>query len=330
MADDFTFTITTTRFDEDYTPSEDSRITTNFANLARGEHRRENLRNALTMMRRRFNDLADWDNPNRDRYVLELDIVSVHIEFTADGADRQFPLFEVLDISIVDRLNGVRHHGIVGNNFSSYVRDFDFSVVLPAAAADSGKPTLPEDFGDLHGKLFQHFLDSPECQERFPQPPVVCISVSTSKTYRRTGNQHPVLGAEYQQDDFSLTDLYFGKMGLQVRYFMPPGSVAPLAFYFRGDLLNDYSNLQLIGTISTMETFQKIYRPEVYNANSAAAAIYQPSLGEQDYSRTRIAYDRVERSQLAVKQAKYTEEHFITPHKDLLDRWTAKYPVLVN
>ncbi len=107
-------------------------------------------------------------------------------------------------------------------------------------------------------------------------------------------------------------------------------SVAPLAFYFRGDLLNDYSNLQLIGTISTMETFQKIYRPEVYNANSAAAAIYQPSLGEQDYSRTQIAYDRVERSQLAVKQAKYTEEHFITPHKDLLDRWTAKYPVLVN
>ena len=119
-------------------------------------------------------------------------------------------------------------------------------------------------------------------------------------------------------------------MGLQVHYFMPRGSVAPLAFYSRGDLLNDYSNLQLIGTISTIETFQKIYRPEIYNANSAAAAIYQPSLGEQDYSRTRIAYDRVERSQLAVKQAKYTEEHFITPHKDLLDRWTAKYPALVN
>ena len=85
MADDFTFSIRTTRFDEDYTPSEDSRITTNFANLARGEHRRENLRNALTMMRRRFNDLAEWDNPDRDRYVIDLDIVSVQIEFTADG-----------------------------------------------------------------------------------------------------------------------------------------------------------------------------------------------------------------------------------------------------
>lgn len=46
-------------------------------------------------------------------------------------------------------------------------------------------------------------------------------------------------------------------MGLQVRYFMPKNSVAPLAFYFPGDLLSDYTDLELIGTISTMETFQK-------------------------------------------------------------------------
>ena len=46
-------------------------------------------------------------------------------------------------------------------------------------------------------------------------------------------------------------------MGLKVRYFMPPHSVAPLAFYFTGDLLSDYTNLELISTISTMETFQR-------------------------------------------------------------------------
>src|SRR6478609_8823849 len=85
MANEFTFSITTTRFDEEYSPSDSSRITTNFANLARGEHRQQNLRNALTMIRRRFNDLADWDNPDRDRYALELEIVSVQIQFTADG-----------------------------------------------------------------------------------------------------------------------------------------------------------------------------------------------------------------------------------------------------
>ena len=75
MANEFTFSITTTRFDEDYSPSDSSRITTNFANLARGEHRRQNLCNALTMIDHRFNDLAHWDNPNRDRYTVELEIV---------------------------------------------------------------------------------------------------------------------------------------------------------------------------------------------------------------------------------------------------------------
>ncbi|WP_435746364.1 DUF1852 domain-containing protein [Microbacterium sp. PMB16] len=323
MAHEFTFRITTTRFDEDYSPSDNSRITTNFANLARGEHRQENLRNALTMIDRRFNDLADWDNPDRDRYTLELEIVSVAVQFAAEGEDQEFPLLEVLDIQILDRFTGKRSHGIVGNNFSSYVRDFDFSVRLPAATEAAGGFTIPDDFGNLHGKLFEHFLDSEAYQERFSLSPVICISVSTSKTYRRTENRHPILGVEYEQKDPSLTDAYFGKMGLSVRYFMPRGSVAPLAFYFRGDLLGDYTNLQLIGTISTMETFQKIYRPEIYNANSAAASVYRPTLDQQDYSVTKIAYDRDERSRLATEQGKYAHEHLMKPHGDLLEQWAA-------
>ena len=329
MANEFTFNISTTRFDEDYAPSENSRITTNFANLARGEHRQQNLRNALTMIERRFNALAHWDNPTEDRYGVELEIVSVELEFSADGEDNRFPLLEVLDIQIVDRRTGRRHHGIVGNNFSSYVRDYDFSVLLPAVTEAAGKFTLPDEFGVLHGKLFQHFLASDAYRERFSSSPVICISVSTSKEYRRTANHHPVLGVEYQQNDYSLTDEYFGKMGLQVRYFMPPGSVAPLAFYFTGDLLGDYSNLQLIGTISTMEPFQKIYRPEIYNANAVAANVYRPTLDQQNYSSTQIAYDRVERSQLASAQGKYTEEHFMKPHQDVLERWAAGSPILV-
>lgn len=329
MADDITFSITTTHFDEDYSPSKSSRITTNFANLARGERRQQNLRDTLTMISRRFNDLARWDNPSGDRYAVELEIVSAQLHFASADSDRPFPLLEILDTRIVDLWTGVRHAGIVGNNFSSYVRDFDFSIVLPAARDGQGEPCIPDDFGELHGRLFQRFLDSAAYRERFSQHPVICISVSTSKTYHRTGNTHPVLGVEYRQDEHSLTDQYFGKMGLEVRYFMPRGSVAPLAFYFRGDLLNDYSDLQLAGTISTMETFQKIYRPEIYNANSAAPAVYRPSLEANDYSRTRIEYDREERSQLATLQGKYAEEHFITPHKDVLDRWAAGSPALV-
>ncbi|MCJ1705552.1 putative oxygenase MesX [Rathayibacter sp. VKM Ac-2926] len=325
MANDVTFRITTTCFDEHYSPSSSSRATTNFANLARGEHRRQNLRNALTMIERRFNDLAHWDNPGRDRYAVELEIVSVEVRFPAEEAVRDFPLLEVLDVTICDKLTGVRHRGIVGNNFSSYVRDFDFSVRLPAANKGAAEFTVPDDFGDLHGALFQSFLDSDAYRERFSEPPVICISVSTSRTYHRTSNHHPVLGVEYRQDERSLTDEYFGRMGLQVRYFLAPGSVAPLAYYFRGDLLNDHSNLQLAGTISTMETFQKIYRPEIYNTNSAAADVFRPSLQQQDYSRTQIDYDRAERDRLAVEQGAYTAEHFIEPHRELLDAWVSKH-----
>ncbi len=324
MANDFSFSITETRFDEDYTPSKSSRATTNFANLARGEQRQENLRRAIAMIERRFNDLANWDNPAGDRYALDIDIISADLSFEVQGEPQQFPLLEMLEITIRDEHTGARHPGIVGNNFSSYVRDYDFSVRLPRET--SGQPA---DFGDLHGKLFAEFLESDAYRERFAQSPVICISVSTTKTYHRTANVHPVLGVEYAQPEPSRTDAYFAKMGLKVRYFMPRGSVAPLAFYFKGDLLNDYTNLQLIGTISTMETFQKIYRPEIYAANSAAPAVYSPSLEASDYSKPLVDYDRVERSQLATLQGAYTDEHLITPHGAILDAWAAKRPVPV-
>ena len=74
-----------------------------------------------------------------------------------------------------------------------------------------------------------------------------------------------------------------------------------------------------------MESFQKIYRPEIYNTNSVAGLVYQPSLNFQDFSLTRIVYDRVERSQLAVKQGKWTEENFIKPYKDILEQWAANF-----
>ncbi len=108
---------------------------------------------------------------------------------------------------------------------------------------------------------------------------------------------------------------------------MPSGSVAPLAFYFAGDLLRDYTDLELISAISTMETFQKIYRPEIYNANSTAGHVYQPSLKYQDYSLTQIVYDRAERSQMAVTQGKFTEDEFIKPYQAILNEWAANYVV---
>ncbi|WP_369063653.1 DUF1852 domain-containing protein [Burkholderia gladioli] len=323
MENNFTFEIKRICFDENYHPSDNTRITTNFANLARGTSRQENLRNTLKMIDSRFNELAHWDNPKGDRYSVDLEIISVEMKIDAGHGIDAFPLIEILKTKIIDKKNGKRIEGIAGNNFSSYVRDYDFSVLLPEHNHDKSEFGIPDDFGDLHGKLFKHFLNSSAYREISGKPPVICISASTSKTYHRTENQHPILGVEYRQSELSSTDQYFGKMGLQVRYFMPPNSVAPLAFYFLGDLLEDYTNLELIGTISAMETFQKIYRPEIYNANSAAGKCYQPSLEHRDYSLTRIVYDREERSQLAVKQGKFTEEHFIKPYKHILEQWAS-------
>ena len=316
----FTFSISHIPFDEEYRPADNTRITTNFANLARGDSRRDNLRNTLAMIDHRFNALMHWDNPTGDRYTLELKIVSAALGM-GEGSEA-FPLIEILHTVVVDRTRGERSDGMVGNNFSSYLRDYDFSVVLPDHLKGGGGGA-PEGFGDLHGNLFKQFLGSPAYRDHFRKAPVICLSVSSKEVYHRSANVHPILGVEYRNDKCSATDRYFAKMGMKVRYFMPPHGVAPLAFYHIGDLVSDYTNLELASTIATMETFQKIYRPEIYNANSVAAEQYRPSLTYQDYSLTRIVYDREERSRLAAEQGKFAEEYFIRPHGAALRRWSA-------
>lgn len=113
------------------------------------------------------------------------------------------PLIEVLKTTIVDKKTNERIQGIVGNNFSSYVRDYDFSIVLLKHNKDQAGFSTPVDFGELHGKLFKCFVNSDAYKEHFDKPPVICLSVSSSRTYQRTENQHPVLGVEYQQDEYS-------------------------------------------------------------------------------------------------------------------------------
>ncbi|MDP5291810.1 DUF1852 domain-containing protein [Oceanimonas sp. CHS3-5] len=325
MSNDFKFAVNSIAFDENYQPADSTRATTNFANLARGESRQENLRNALTMINNRFNATANWDNPKADRYSVELEIISVDMDIDNEGKAHTFPIIEILKTIIVDHKTKQRTEGIVGNNFSSYVRDYDFSVRLLEHNKGQSGFSIPENFGDLHGNLFKSFVNSNTYKQNFAKQPVICLSVSDNKTYHQTENQHPILGVEYLPNESSLTEQYFKKMGLKVRYFMPPHSVAPLAFYFFGDLLNDYTNLELIATISTMESFQKIYRPEIYNANAVAGKCYKPNLKNPDHSLTQIVYDREERSQLAIKQGKLAEESFIKPYKAILEQWSANY-----
>lgn len=317
------FTLKSIYFNENYIPSNNTRTTTNFANLARGTSRQENLRNTIGMINNRFNAMANWDNPNNNRYSVELEIISVDLEIDDNGT--AFPSIEILKTHIIDHQTGKRIEGIVGNNFSSYVRDYDFSVLLLEHNKNKDNFSIPDNFGELHGNIFKCFVNSESYKKHFTKRPVICLSVSDNKTYHRTGTHHPILGYEYHADKSSLTEKYFQKMGLQIRYFMPLNSVAPLAFYFFGDLLADYTNLELISTISTMETFQKIYRPEIYNANATAGHCYKPNLKNHDHSLTKIVYNREERSQLAIEQGEFTKNNFIKPYRNILEQWSANF-----
>ena len=126
MTKPFTCSIKRIRFDENYEPANSTRLTTNFANLARGESRQENLRRTLAMINNRFNSLASCDNPKGDRYSLEIDIISAEIDIEGNG--KTFPFIEMLKSTITDHQTNERIEGMIGNSFSSYVRDYDFSV----------------------------------------------------------------------------------------------------------------------------------------------------------------------------------------------------------
>ncbi|MED5645282.1 putative oxygenase MesX, partial [Enterobacter bugandensis] len=81
--------------------------------------------NTLGMINNRLNALASWDIPTANRYAVELKIISVDLNI---GAEKPFPAIAILQTYIVDKKNNKRIAGIVGNKFSSYVWDYDFSV----------------------------------------------------------------------------------------------------------------------------------------------------------------------------------------------------------
>ncbi|MBZ4341088.1 DUF1852 family protein, partial [Mycobacterium tuberculosis] len=86
---------------------------------------------------------------------------------------------EILQTHIVDKKSGERHAGIVGNNFSSYVRDYDFSVLLLEHNKDQSRFSVPEHFGDLHGNIFKDFVQSSAWRANFSKAPVLCLIVSS-------------------------------------------------------------------------------------------------------------------------------------------------------
>lgn len=321
MNDVFIFSIMCIFFNEDYQLVEGMCIIINFVNLVCGVCWQENLCNIICMINNCFNDLVYWDNLSVDCYVVELDIILVEMYIDGNVGSDFFFLIEVLCLIIVDMYIGVCIEGIVGNNFLFYVCDYDFSVVF--LVSNEGKDIfgILEGFGDLYGKLFKYFLELDVYCVNFSKGLVICISVFSSRIYYCIENYYLILGVEYCQGECFFIDQYFDKMGLWVCYFMLLGSVVLLVFYFQGDLLGDYLNLELIGIISMMEVFQKIYCFEIYNVNFVVGKVYQFSLKYQDYFFICIVYDCEECSQLVVKQGWFIEEYFIKLYCVVFEQW---------
>lgn len=285
-------------------------------------NREENLRNTLIMMNNRFNSLAHWDNPHNDRYAVELDIISVEMNIAQDSAS--FPVIEILQTHIVDKKSGERHAGIVGNNFSSYVRDYDFSVLLLEHNKDQSRFSVPENFGELHGNIFKDFVQSSAWRANFSKAPVICLSVSSKDVYHRTGNEHPVLGIEYAQEGVSLTERYFSKWVCRYAILCQKQRRAVGLLFYR----RSAQRLHQPGTDRHHQhdgDVSENISPGDLQCQLPGGQYYQPNLSHLDHSLTKIVYDREERSLLAIEQGKFTQQHFINPHKTLLEQWSANF-----
>lgn len=313
------FAVTSVPYDVDYTPGVGTRATTNFANLARDPAtRHSNLQTFLDLVNADLNRLLN-DDSHPGRFEIALEVVSItgRIAGRPDAAD--MPLTEVMKARVVDRHSGEVLDGPLGLNFSSYLRDYDFRVLLPELLARGAPQDEMDDFGALHGLITR--LQFGE-NGVIPEDLTVAISISQSCDYVATAITHPILGRQYEAASESLTDRYFRHMGLVPQFFRPAGLPAPMAFYSDGRL-TDRSDAFLAALIAVMANFQRIYRPEIYLRRAAFSDIpgqwSRGSLSDPDHDLPPIGYDRQEREFLADQQASELAALLMAPDNDVVD-----------
>lgn len=312
------FDVTSVPYDVDYTPHAGTRATTNFANLARDPAtRRDNIARFLSLVNADLNRLLDGD-PHSGRFEIALEILSVTASIEGRPDAIGIPLTEVMKARVVDTLTGEVLDGPLGLNFSSYVRDYDFRVLLPELLARGAPQDEMDQFGALHGLIARmQFGDNGV----LPDTLTVAISISQNCDYAATEFSHPILGREYVAATESITDRYFRHMGLIPQFFRPRDLPAPLAFYSDGRLV-DRSDVFLAALVAVMANFQRIYRPEIYLRRVSLSDIpgewSRASLSDQDHDLPPIGYDRQEREVLAEQQARELETLLIGPHADVV------------
>jgi Domain of unknown function (DUF1852) len=310
-----------TPFVDTFVPDSESRLSTNLTNLSKNSATRtHNIKLFFELVNVRLNQILCNKKPCDKRYNIEINILTILTKFH-NSNQKSFPISEILESSMYDNHKNEVIKGPVGFNLSSYIRDYDFYRILPLIKSGESTKGQKKSFGDLHGMMFKMMFKKNYEFGVLDSQPLTAISLSTNKSYTKINYYHKILGQEYiENGETSDTTVYFQKMGLGVRYFMPHGSFAPLAFYHvKGDL-ETRSNEELAMLIAVMETLQKIYRPEIYSSNKTAGDFYQPSLSNLDFVRLPIYYDRQERDfVLTAKQADYVEKEFLIPNKEKLD-----------
>ena len=320
------FQLIRTRFDNNYIPNQNSRRTTNLVNLSRNPSTRKNNINALfAMINKRLNSYLLLPT-DEERYEIQIDILTTLAWFEGFNVEK-FPISEMLDVKIYDTHTKMTIQGPIGLNLSSYLRDYDFNVILPKIINKEATKEEEESFGLLHGIIYQmQYKDFSEIGI-FDTKAIMAISVSSNRTYTRTNKTHPVLGLNYAENgESSYTAAYLKKMGLESSYYMASEMSAPLAFYHQKNDLENRAPLQLWALISVMDTIQKIYRPEIYGSNKTAGDIFNPSLHESDFTRPAIYYDRDERDDTLIsQQAEFVTNNFLTPYKNVLQKLMNDY-----
>lgn len=320
------FQLNRTRFDNEFIPNHNSRRTTNLVNLSRNPATRKNNIDALfAMINKRLNTYLLLPK-DEERYKIQIDILTTLAWF--EGFDvEKFPISEMLDVKIYDTHTNNTIQGPIGLNLSSYLRDYDFNVILPKIIKKEATKEEEENFGLLHGIIYQmQYKDFSEIGI-FDTKAVMAISVSSNRTYTRTNKTHPVLGLNYAENgEHSFTASYLKKMGLESSYYMPSNMSSPLAFYHQKNDLENRDPIQLWALISVMDTIQKIYRPEIYGSNKTAGDIFIPSLHESDFTRPSIYYDRDERNDTLIsQQTEFVNNNFLTPYKKVLGKLIDEY-----
>jgi hypothetical protein len=322
--------LSATRLDSSYIPASASRLSTNFANLAKDPNNRsQRIYSLLSRINQRFNHALGYSD-DQSLYHLGIDILTIHIRF-ASMSTEWFPMTETLSFRIYDRVIDRWLLGPKGGNYSSYVRDYDFNILLPRMRAGKASAEESASLGKLHGLLFKFQFKKYHSAGVLDEPLVIVISVANKKTYYRSGTTHPVLGYQYLPvDSESVTSKYFGRMGLEVSYFMPPGSRAPLAFYHEPGNLLGRSKICLSALIAVMDTFESIYRPEIYSARLLAEDVFTADLSNTNFDPPLAIYDRIERdTTLGRQQADLAYYGFLLPNAVALRVLMADYSHLL-